>query len=79
MDDISFTVNYTYPQEISDHNTTEDAHSLLLKRDGSRDITGNFLTYSGTRDFSSASDYVLVSKEYVDSLITKLKSDNNLR
>ena len=78
IDDVTFTVNYTYPQEISDHNTTEDAHSLLVKRDGSRTITG-VLSYSGPRDFSSESGYVLVSKDYVDKLIAKLKADNNLK
>ena len=78
IDDVTFTVNYTYPQEISDHNTTEDVHLLLVKRDGSRTITG-VLSYSGPRDFSSESGYVLVSKDYVDKLIAKLKADNNLK
>lgn len=76
VDNVTYTVNYTYPQEIEDHNNTEDVHTNLVKRDGSRTITGT-LMYSGSREYSN--NYQLVSKEYVDKLIAKLKSDNNLK
>ena len=76
MDDINFAINYTYPQEISDHNTSTDVHDNLVRRDGSKTITGT-LMYSGNRDFTS--DYQLVSKAYVDSLINQLKLNNNLQ
>lgn len=76
MDGVNFDINYTYPQEISDHNTAVDVHDNLVRRDGSKTITGT-LMYSGNREFTS--DFQLVSKEYVDSLIRELKLNNNLR
>jgi len=77
IDIVKFQVNYTYPQDIDDHNLSDDVHDNMLKRDGSRTAT-NFLNYSGYRDFSTAGNYALVSKDYVDNLIAKLKRDNNL-
>ena len=76
VDDINFTLNYSYPNEIADHNTSENVHDNLVRRDGSKTITGT-LMYSGERSFTSP--YQLVSKEYIDSLIEKLKADNGLR
>lgn len=74
--DVTFTVDYTYPQAIDDHNNDVNAHSNFVSRDGTRDITGT-LRYSGEREFTS--DYQLVSKKYVDELIRVLKAQNNLR
>ena len=37
-DTISF--DYTYPQDIEDHNRKPDSHEYLLARDGSRKATG---------------------------------------
>ena len=71
---LNFKIDYSFPREISDHNTSEDVHDTLVKRDGSRIITGT-LEYNGDRTFT---DYQLVSKQYVDSIIAKLKQDNNL-
>jgi len=76
VQDIEYVINYTYPDEISDHNTSPDVHDNLLKRDGTRSITGT-LQYSGDREFDS--DFQLVSKRYVDMLIAELKANNNLR
>lgn len=76
VDEVNFVVNYTYPSEINDHNTSEDVHDNLVRRDGSKTITGT-LMYSGDRNFTS--QYQLVSKAYVDNLIAQLKANNNLK
>lgn len=73
MGNTDFVVNYTYPQEISDHNTTEDVHDCLVKRDGSREIT-NILSYASINKFTKSNE--LVSKSYVDSLIKSLVAAN---
>lgn len=76
---VSFTINYTYPQEIEDHNNDTEAHSSILSkyvlRDGSRTIS-NPLMYSTEMQFTN--NYQLVSKAYVDNLINTLKANNNL-
>jgi hypothetical protein len=77
-ENVKFKVNYVYPQDIDDHNYNEDVHENLLKRDGSRSVTGNYLAYNSDRDFSRAGNYALVTKGYVDSLINILKQNNNL-
>ena len=85
LSDTSYVINYTYPQDINDHNLSSDVHDNLLKRDGSRTITydenGNYgvLRYDGTRDWNNLPSTSLVAKEYIDAQINKLKSDNNLR
>lgn len=74
--EVNFVINYTYPSDIADHNTSEDVHNNLVRRDGSLLLTGT-LMYNGNRTFTG--DYQLVSKEYVDQQIRILKLDNNLR
>ena len=60
---------YTYPEEISDHNLDLNAHPDLLKRDGSRTATG-VLSYDSEKQFTS--DLNLVTKGYVDQKDTEL-------
>lgn len=59
----TFDIQYTYPQDISDHNTNSDSHELLLKRDGSRAATG-ILTYDSSKTFTQ--DNQITNKKYVD-------------
>ena len=55
-------VQYTYPEEISDHNLDLNAHDYFLKRDGSRTATG-VLSYDSEKEFTS--DLILVTKGWV--------------
>lgn len=64
--DATFEINYTFPQDIEDHNNNRDAHSWLLDREGTRTATG-ILKYNGTKKFTS--DYDIPYKKYVDDLI----------
>lgn len=77
--DATYVINYTYPQEIDDHNNDLTAHGSLfnncIMRDGTKTITGT-LMYSGDRTFTN--DFQLVSKGYVDNIINTLKSNNHL-
>lgn len=70
-------LDYSFPEFIYEHNTqlTDETHIDLLATDGSRKMSG-ILNYSKTRTFET---YDLVDKEYVDSVIAVLKSNNNLR
>lgn len=70
-----YTIDYTYPQDIEDHNQDPNAHDdHLLARNGSRLATGILrydkkLTYSTNRD--------IVDKEYVDKITDVLENDIN--
>ena len=64
-----FVVNYSYPLEIQDHNNSADAHEDLVKRDGSRVLTG-LLNYS--QDHTSITQPTqLVDKAYIDKIINE--------
>jgi hypothetical protein len=61
-----YTIDYTYPQDISDHNASQsnDIHTMFLKKDGTRTATG-VLKYDAAKTFSTARD--IVDKQYVDT------------
>ena len=67
----TFTIDYTYPQDIEDHNQREDAHSYLLARDGSRTATG-ILTYENELNFSNPRQ--IVDKEYTDNVTDSIQN-----
>ena len=71
----TFTINYTYPQEIEDHNQLDDAHIPLLRKDGQRKATG-ILQYETKLDFKNNRD--IIDKEYADKVTDKIQSDINL-
>ena len=60
----TFTINYTYPQDIEDHNNKIDVHSNLLKRDGSRTANG-ILSYATDLEFIN--DFDIINKKYVQN------------
>lgn len=62
-----FVVNYSYPFEIQDHNNSDKAHDDLLKRDGSRSLTG-MLEYDASHP-AITKTHQLVDKEYVDTYV----------
>lgn len=64
----TFTINYTYPQEIEDHNQRDDSHIPLLRRDGQRTATG-VLKYEEKLEFTNERD--IVDKEYVDYYVSR--------
>lgn len=78
--DTNYIINYTYPQDIDDHNFSSNVHDDLVKRDGSRFLT-NTLKYQNESlmNWNNEASESLVSKRYIDELINKLKVDNNLR
>lgn len=57
-------IDYTYPQDIEDHNQAPDVHPHLLARDGSRTAEAP-LYYSQKFNFNDKQQ--LVDKEYVDT------------
>ena len=67
----TFVINYTYPQDIQDHNALLDAHSNLLAKDGSR-LATDIIKYETALTFENDRD--IVDKAYVDSLIDKIKN-----
>lgn len=71
--DTKYVVNYTYPQDISDHNTADNVHDNLLKIDGSRPARGALSYAAGV---TPKVDSDLVPKSYVDNLIRGLISAN---
>lgn len=81
-----FIVNYSYPLEIQDHNTSTstDIHQTLLARDGSR-LVDSKLYYSSLPDFYAdpsaemqaqgvTKQMALVDKDYVDRLSEQLEA-----
>lgn len=66
----TFEINYTYPQDIQDHNDSKDSHDWLLAKDGSRKATG-ILRYDSELSFSSDRD--IVDKQYVDGLVNTIQ------
>ena len=70
IDMTQFTVNYSYPLEIQDHDQNEDSHVALVKRDGSRSITG-ILKYDNIPVEEFIDDDQLIPKKYVDEYIQK--------
>lgn len=67
LDLTEFTVNYSYPLEIEGHNQNEDTHMALVKRDGSRTLTG-LLNYENPRpEITKPTE--LVDKQYVDNMV----------
>lgn len=64
--DATFEINYTFPQDIDDHNNQLGAHPYLLARDGSRTATG-ILNY--TNEFTLDQRTDIVYKGYIDDLI----------
>ena len=75
--DTNFVINYTYPQEIADHNTADiyanQIHDGLVDRGGQRTLTG-VLSYNENKRFTNNNQ--LVSKQYVDEMFTKLFAAN---
>lgn len=63
----TYTIDYTYPQDIEDHNQKPDSHSYLLARDGSRTATG-ILSYD--QDFSFTDPNNIPSLKYVQTSMT---------
>lgn len=71
----TYVINYTYPQDIQDHNVDINAHDYFLKIDGSRNATG-VLSYSTSNNFTKDNEiidkkYVDTLKDYVDSLVAQ--------
>lgn len=58
-------INYSFAEDITDHNNDPDAHPYLLARDGSRTATG-VLEYATVQSFTTPRD--IVDKEYVDNI-----------
>ena len=67
----TFEINYTYPQDIEDHNNKLDVHHNLLKRDGSRTANG-ILSYETDLEFIN--DFDIINKKYADSLVNRVKN-----
>ena len=65
--EVDFLINYTYPTDIESHNTDVNSHENLVSRDGSRNIEG-ILAYDQSFNFTNSKQ--LVSKQYVDDLVT---------
>ena len=63
----TYIIDYTYPQDIEDHNQRPDSHSYLLARDGSRTATG-ILSYD--QDFSFTDPNNIPSLKYVQTSMT---------
>ncbi len=66
-----FVINYTYPQEIADHNTSSDVHDHFVAKDGSREIIAP-LSYSQSFEFSNG--LMLITKEYLEEYVASLIS-----
>ena len=66
--DATFEINYTFPQDIDDHNNQLGAHPYLLARDGSRTATG-VLNYTNEFKLDQRTD--IVYKGYIDDLINE--------
>lgn len=68
VDDL-YNLDYTYPQDIADHNISEsnDIHTMFLKKDGTRTATG-ILKYDSAKTFTTNLD--IVNKQYVDAQAT---------
>ena len=67
----TYVINYTYPQDIQDHNVDINAHDYFLKIDGSRNATG-VLSYSTSNNFTK--DNEIIDKKYADTLTTTLRA-----
>ena len=65
----TFVVNYSYPLEIQDHNNSEEAHHDLVKRDGSRSLTGIFEYDENHTPITKNNQ--LVDKSYVDNYVAE--------
>lgn len=70
----TYTVEYTYPQDIEDHNKRADAHEWLLSRDGSRKADA-VLAYSQKLEFTDPRQ--IVDKEYTDRVTDIIKDAIN--
>ena len=67
----TFTIDYTYPQDIEDHNNKLEVHTNLLKRDGSRTASG-ILSYD--KDLEFTNDFDIINKKYADSITDYIKN-----
>lgn len=61
----TFIMDYTYPQDIEDHNRNLQAHDYLMARDGSRKAT-DVLSYEEELEFTE--DRQIVDKAYTDNI-----------
>ena len=71
------SINYTYPQDIEDHNVNIDAHDYLLARDGSRTAT-DVLRYATHVSFENDRD--IIDKGYLDESLFDFRKyvDNSI-
>lgn len=67
----TFIIDYTYPQDIQDHNAASDSHINLLAKDGSR-LASNILKYETELLFSNDRD--IVDKAYIDNLVNRIQN-----